>query len=651
MRARLELLAPCTLLALALAALAPQPGVGARASTSAPAPASSHADASPSAARTPLDYRVSMAQPQRHEFTLSLRFADLPGPSATVELPKWNPGAYHLTNAHRNVRGVVARPLESGDDATFPVRKLDENTWLVEHGGAPFQLDYRVYCGSYRGIDECFLDDSMGFFNAAYLFMYAVGHKHRPITLTVDDLPGGEDAAVATGLPDAPKLPRKLRGRKFWAEHYDALVDSPVHAGAFETLEFELHGRPVAMVMAGAMADEGVYEAAAIRGEVQRITETSAAIFGPPETALPFADYTFIYHLRPDTGGGLEHRNSTVIGVDPWDFADARGRQRFWSVTAHEFFHLWNVKRIRPAVLGPFDYDREVHTTMLWFSEGFTSYYAALILARAGLVDERGTLASLARRIRAVELRPGNALISVEQASWETWAKPDDYDKAHYSYYDKGAALGLILDLQLRASSRGQRSTDTVFQELWRRWLDTGLGLTPAELEQVFVDQAGPDPAGEEAVRAIFRDHVRGTAPIDYDRYLGLAGYRLERVVDDPGPWIDAAAIWDGEQLVLRSVKHGGPADAAGLGDGDALVAIDGHGVSDDSYPRQLKSLTIGEPHSFTVLRGGRTVEAEVVPVEGGKQRFTIVEVDEPTAAQTLLRRQWLGLPEGAPTR
>src|SRR5690606_18992325 len=151
--------------------------------------------------------------------------------------------------------------------------------------------------------------------------------------------------------------------------------------------------------------------------ELRKITEASATIFGPLETALPFTDYTFIYHVLPDAGGGLEHRNSTVIGVDPWMFNDDIGKRKFWSVTAHEFFHLWNVKRIRPAVLGPFDYDKEVHTTMLWFSEGFTSYYAALILSRSGLVDEKQTLAELARRLAGVETRDGRQLMSVEQSS------------------------------------------------------------------------------------------------------------------------------------------------------------------------------------------------------------------------------------------
>lgn len=512
--------------------------------------------------RTPFEYRVGMADPHRHEFAVSLRFSDLPGPTAELELPKWNPGAYRLTDAHRNIRAVAAHPLDSrGEpiaDRTLPVRKLDENTWAVDHGGEPFELAYRAYCGRYSGIGGCYLDDAMGFFNPAHTMLYVVGHKAHPIALRLEDLPGGKQAAVATGLPPDPKGARREAGRAFWAESYDALVDSPVHAGVFETVRFDLHGRPVRMILAG----DGAYEPDVIREQVKAITEAATAVFGPPDVAIPFRDYTFIYHLLPDNGGGLEHRNSTVIGVDPAAFADEAGTQRFWSVTAHEFFHLWNVKRIRPAVLGPFDYDREVHTTMLWFSEGFTSYYAALILSRAGLLDERKTLASLARRIEAVETRPGRELLSVAQSSWETWAKPDDYDNAYFSYYDKGCSIGMLLDLHLRAVSKGQRSTDTVFQQLWARWRDTGLGLSADELEQAFVDQAGS--AGADEVRAMFDAYVYGTAAVDYDRYLAHAGYRLDRRVRDPGPWIAVEARWDGTRMILESVTPGGPADRGG---------------------------------------------------------------------------------------
>jgi predicted metalloprotease with PDZ domain len=576
-------------------------------------------------------YSVAMPDPHRHEFHVSLEFPDIPGERATVELPKWNPGAYHLTDAHRNVRAVVARSL-AGDRAALPVAKLDENTWEVRHGGQPFELDYRVYCGHYSGISGCYLDDAMGFFNGVQLFMYAVGHKHRPIELWIRQPTGGKQAEVVTGLPSRGKG----KNKHFWANNYDALVDSPVHVGTVDTIEFELGGKPIRAVMSA----KGGWQADEVREELQKITQTTAAVFGPLETALPFTDYTFIYHVLPDGSGGLEHGNSTVIGVDPWAFADPVGRRKFWSVTAHEFFHLWNVERIRPAVLGPFDYDKEVHTTLLWFSEGFTSYYAALILSRSGLADEQHTLGELARRLAQVETRDGRKLMSVEQSSWETWAKPDDQSNAYFSYYDKGAMIAMILDLQLRASSQGVASTDTVFRELWKRWRDTGLGFTAQELEQVFIDQAG---AGADEVRAIFRDYVRGTVELDYDKYLAHAGYRLVRGKKSEGPWIGAEL----SGVEVRNVLHGAPGDLGGLANGDRVVAIDGATVDAENYPRVLASLTTDVVHEFTVARLGRVVALKITPVIGGDPKFDIVALEQVSAEQLLLRREWLGIVAG----
>ncbi|NVB40727.1 M61 family metallopeptidase [Pseudenhygromyxa sp. WMMC2535] len=592
--------------------------------------------------RPSFDYRVDMAAPHRHEFALSLRFTDLPGERAVLSLPKWNPGAYALTDAHRNVRGVIAHPLDGRGRAiaerVLPVSKLDENDWEVEHGGEDFELSYQVYCGESVEIDSCHLDDAAGFFNAAYLFMSLRGHEDVPIDLRVESPPGGKAAQVITGLAAHPEARGSERGRRFWAEDFDALIDAPVHAGEVDVLRFDLYGRPVRVVMAG----EGSYDADALREQIQKICEAAVAVFGPPDTAIPFRDYTFIYHLRPDGHGGLEHRNSTVIGHDPWKFSGG-GLERFWAVTAHEFFHLWNVKRIRPAVLGPFDYDREVHTTMLWFSEGFTSYYTILINRRAGLIDEAQARVDLAKRIAGVESRPGHTQLSVEQSSWETWAKPDDYDNAYFSYYDKGAALGLILDLELRAQSGGQASTDTLFRTLWQRWRDTGLGLSPEELEQAVVDELGGG-RGEDAIRAIFRDYVRGTVEVDYDRYLAHAGYRLERSVASPGPWIDAKVGRRGETMVVTSVEREGAGDRGGLGRGDVITAINGHAVDSSSYWRVLDGLEIGEPARFSVERGGRTLELEIVPVKGGEPRFEIVDLDVVSAEQLRLRRAWLGL-------
>lgn len=596
--------------------------------------------------RTPFVYRVELAEPQRHEFQLSLRFADLAGAHVDLQMPKWNPGAYRLTHAHRNVRAAVARPLDAKGrpiaGETLPVHKLDEITWRVEHGGRPFALDYRVWCGSYTGIGGCFLDDTLGFFNGATLFMAAKGHETRPITLEVDNLPDLPNAEIVTGLPPAKgSKPRPGQPSRLWAANFDVLIDGPVHVGEVEWIRFELGGKSIRAAMGGS---PGPLDPALVEQGLLDITREAAEVFGSlaePDAVLPFTEYTFIYQRLPANRGGLEHANSTVIGLDPFDLDDPQGLEKFWSVSAHEFFHLWNVKRIRPALLGPFDYSKEVHTTMLWFSEGFTSYYGWLIRCRAGLLDEKARLAELDRRISAFELVPARKLLSVEQSSWETWATPDD-PQAYFSYYDKGMMIGVLLDLHLRHASKGSVSLDTVMQALWQRFRSDGLGLTPAQLEQVIVDALPPGEGRDETAR-MFADYVHGVAELDYDRYLGYAGYRLDRREKDVGPWLGAKLESRSGKLEIVAVEHDSPADRAGLGTGDRLVAISGHAIAKlDEWQQARAGLPIGKPATITVERRGRVVEREVVAIERGDLDLEVVTLDSLTPEQSLLRREWL---------
>lgn len=573
----------------------------------------------------PLQYRLSMPDPHRHEFHVRITVPTVEGEHTDLRLPKWNPGSYQLTQAHKNVRGFAAR-ARSGD--ALPVEKLDEITWRVRHDGKPFSVEYRVYRGEYGGIGSAYLDDAMGFVNGVHVFMYVVGGKTRPVDLRVDPLRG---TSVVTGLP------RKAGG--FRAADYDVLVDSPIHVGKVDRASFRIGKAPVELVFAG----DGNYDKKRVTADVEKIVRAAADVFGGPEDGIPFSDYHFIYHLRPHNRGGLEHLNSTVIGHDPLGFVDPDRYQRFLSVTAHEFFHLWNVKRIRPAVLGPFAYDREVHTGMLWFSEGFTSYYAWLLLARAGLTNEKQTLARLADTIEDLESRPGRKLITVEQSSWETWARPDDAANSSFSYYTKGMLIGALLDLQLRASTASKSSTDTVYRELYRRFLDDGRGITPEQLRDLFVEQAGP---GDAEVRRIFEDYVSGLEELDYDRYLAHAGYRLEVGERDVGGYLCADVRERGREGLaeLHQVEPGSPADRAGLATGDVLVAIDGQRVFGDDARRHLHALAGGTRHELTVFRGSRLLRKRVTIGGQGERTFEIVSVENPTQAQLDVRKRWLGI-------
>lgn len=573
-------------------------------------------------------YRVSMEDPERHEFQLELNFAEIPGNSVDLQLPKWNPGAYRLTEAHRNLRGVV---VETPQGKPVPVVKVDEITWRVSHAGQPFRVKYRVYRGSYNGIGGAYLDDEFGFWNGVYLFLYAVGHKDRAIELKIEDAPG-QGAQVITALP------RSGQSKSYRAANYDVLVDAPVHAGKVDLIPFAVGKTKFRVAMAGI----GNYSEKKLVADLTKIAQATFAVFGDGPDAVPFDDYTFIYHLRPGNRAGLEHLNSTVIGAEPFVFTDPEGYRNLLRLSAHELFHAWNVKRIRPTVLGPFAYEREVHTSMLWFAEGFTRYYGWLLLARAGLADEGATLAYLAESIGRLQESPGRKTMTVEQASWETWLKPDDAGNSYVDYYVKGMLIAAVMDLEIRRISGGQRSVDTVMRELWARHLRLGTGLGPTELEQIFVAQGGA--AGTE-VTDLFRRYVHGFDEIDYNRHLGLAGYKLEQTQTDPGGDIEATI---GERpgdaaAVLDLVRAGGPAEKAGLSNGDVIVAIDGLKVNAKDAARQIKAMAGGSRHVFTLLRGSRLLEKTVVPVTGAVTQYRVSSLAQVSYEQKLMRQGWLG--------
>ncbi len=571
------------------------------------------------------DYKVAMDDPHHHEFQVELSFSDIPGDTVDLQLPKWNPGAYKLTEAHRNLRGMIA---ESGGGKPISVVKIDEITWRVTHGGQPFKVRYRVYRGSYSGIGGAFLDDEFGFFNGVYVFLYAVGHKDRPIELRVDPLPG---AQVVCGLP-------KTGGGRttFRAADYDELVDSPVHVGKVDTVGFKVGKVDFKVALQGL----GNYSDKKLVGDLTKIAEQAFAVFGGGDDAAPFSDYTFIVHLRPGARGGLEHRNSTVVGSDPWVFGEPTQYRRFLSLAAHEFFHAWNVKRIRPGVLGPFAYEREVHTSMLWFSEGFTSYYAWLLMARAGLASEAEAMESLAGVIRTLQESPGRRMMTVEQASWEAWLKPEDAGNSYVDFYTKGQLIALALDLELRKISGGQRSLDSVMRDLYVRWQKTGAGLTPPELEQTFVVAGGA--AGSE-ISEMFRRYVHGFDEIEYARHLGLAGYRYEATPEAGGD-LEVVFADNGDKATIELVRVGGPGDKAGLANGDVLVAIDGLKLANAAEAqRQIKAMAPGSRHQVTLARGARVIERNVVAGSGGSIKYKISLDPGATYEQLALRQQWLG--------
>src|SRR6478672_10965761 len=450
------------------------------------------------AAPIEIAFTVSIPKPHTHLLHVEMNIkhvADEPVANEVVlVLPVWTPGSYLIREFERQIQDFAAT-----DAAGQPLAwiKSNKNSWrIVTSGAREWHVSYLVYCNE-LSVRTSEVNSDHAFWNNASLLMYPEGFLNARSTLHVL---APQPWQVATGLPPAPGVKNTFR-----AENFDVLYDSPVEASNFKTISFAVKGVPHRIVIDG----EGNYDADRVKRDVQKIVETEVEIMGGE---IPYKDYTFILHLRANAGGGLEHMNSTALGYPRFGFKIDEGNRLnsaapnpsssreaayndFLALVAHEFFHLWNVKRIRPDALGPFDYTKENHTKLLWVAEGVTEYYGQLIPRRAGLISDEAYLAHVASQIQDMQDSPGRKLMSAEDASFNAWIKeyrPDENSiNSQISYYDKGELLGLLLDLEIRRRSNNAKSLDDVMRALYNDFFKRNRNYTPADFQKVCETAAG----------------------------------------------------------------------------------------------------------------------------------------------------------------
>src|ERR1044071_4692669 len=456
-----------------------------------------------------ISFTVSMSKPHTHllEVEMHLRAPRLPA-QVNLIMPVWAPGSYLIREFERHVQDFAATDA-TGHSLRW--QKTNKNTWHIETSGArELKVSYQVYANelSVRTND---LNDRHAHWNNVALLMYPEGQISARSTWRV--VPFG-DWKVATGLPAVPG-----QANTFRAESFDVLYDSPVEVGRFKTIAFEVRNVPHRIVIDG----EGNYDTERIRRDVQKIVETQASMMGD----IPYRDYTFIVHAHTRTDGGLEHLNSTSIIVERNGFRAPASYLTFLSVMSHEFFHLWNVKRIRRDALGPFDYTKENYTKLLWVAEGITEYYGQLMLRRAGLISTEAYLGHLASQIQDVQDTPGRKVMSAEDASFNSWIKeyrPDENSiNSQISYYDKGELLGLLLDLEIRRRSNNAKSLDDVMRMLYNDFFKKNRNYTPADFQKVCETAAG------SSLEDFFARYVRGTDELPYNQVLSAAGLEIQQ--------------------------------------------------------------------------------------------------------------------------
>ncbi|PYS47619.1 MAG: peptidase M61 [Acidobacteria bacterium] len=419
-----------------------------------------------------ISFTVSMSKPYTHLLEVEMRLrraAQLPS-EINLIMPVWTPGSYLIREFERNVQDFAAMDASGGRALLW--QKTNKDTWRVETAGArDLRITYRVYANELT-VRTNDLNDHHAFWNNAALLMYPDGYLKAPSTLTVVPF---NDWRVATGLPPVEGRPNTFR-----AENFDILYDSPFEVSRFKVVSFEVRGVPHRIVIDG----EGNYDLERMRRDVQRVVEAEVAMMGE----IPYHDYTFILHSTNMGGGGLEHLNSTSLMMERNRFYSDSDWKGFLGLVSHEFFHLWNVKRIRPDALGPFDYTKENYTKLLWVAEGITDYYSGLLLRRAGLISEEDYLRRVAGNIQSLQATPGRLLMSAEEASFNSWIKeyrPDENSiNSQISYYTKGALLGLLLDLEIRKLSKGAKSLDDVMRYLYTEFYKKNRNYTPEDFQK-----------------------------------------------------------------------------------------------------------------------------------------------------------------------
>ncbi|MCA1248795.1 M61 family metallopeptidase [Massilia sp. MS-15] len=515
-----------------------------------------------------------------HLFDVTLTVAS-PDPDGQVfALPAWIPGSYMIREFARNIVRIRA---ESGGQEVA-LAKLDKHSWRAAKSAGPLTLHYEVYAWD-LSVRAAHLDQTHGFFNGTSVFLRVLGQEDRPHQVDIQRPadPAAKTWRVATAMKELGA--RRYGFGTYVAGDYDELIDHPVEMGDFQLASFKAHGVPHDIVVTGRVPN---LDMARLQADLKAICETQIAFFEPQTKRAPMERYVFMTMAVGDGYGGLEHRASTALicaradlpGLGtPKGGEPGEGYLRFLGLCSHEYFHTWNVKRIKPAVFAPYDLQVENYTPLLWLFEGFTSYYDDLMLVRAGIIGEPTYFKLLSKTMAGVLRGSGRLKQSVAESSFDAWSKyyrqDENSPNAIISYYTKGSLIGLAFDLTIRARTHGARSLDDVMRVLWERfgcdfYQGGGRGVGEAQVEAIFDEVAGA------RLRTQFERWVRGTEDLPLAKLYAPFGLKLVDERKSGKPSLDANIGRDPLGAKLSQVHEGGAAHRAGLSAHDVIIAIDG---------------------------------------------------------------------------
>jgi len=597
---------------------------------------------------TSITYRLSMSRPVSHLFEVAIE-VELPNDwkarSIEFQMPKWAPGRYAVFDFAKNVQefealGGICPPEAKCKMPTFPVTRVDDQTWRVATTSIrSLTIRYKVFGNDLSGTFSQ-LDSRHANYNGHSIFMYVVNHKPDPVKLMIDPPAGWR---IINGWNE------RADQREWQFANYDLMSDTPTEIAPDWTIdEFQVDGKRYRVVV-HSFGDEGGKRSALVR-DIEKIVRAQTAMWGLPD----FESYTFLIHFAADdhSGDGMEHLNSTQI-IEPGALGESGVFASVLGTVAHEFFHVWNVKRLRPLELGPWDFTRPLSTRSLWIAEGLTNYYGHVMMRRAGIWDATRFLGRESETITAIENAPGSRLMSAENASLSApflddapHAQQTNLANTAISYYPKGELIGMVLDLIIRGKTDGKASLDDVMRRMYDEfYLNSpnatyylrGRGYIPEDLQRVASQVSGYD------FTDFFTRYVRDVEVLPYDEAFAYLGLQVARSVARE-PYNGGIAVdWeDTESLRIGSVRNDSPGENAGLQEDDEILTLGGKNIKRENWLVALSRYKQGDRIPIIVKRDRRTIKATLVLGAPERFEYRIEEKKDATPQQKALRQAWL---------
>ena len=594
-----------------------------------------------------IDYRLAMSQPSSHLFEVAIE-VEFPGESRpealNFQMAKWSPGRYAVFDFAKNVQEVSAFAGKEPRPARFqklsvPVNRVDDQTWRVQTlGNSSVTFNYKVFGNDLSGTFSQ-LDSRHANFNGGSIFMYVVNHKQDPVSLSINPPPGWR---IVNGRIE------KRDQRQWHFPNWDIMIDTPTEIAPDWTQDtFTIDGKQYHVVV-HAFGKQGNKRPALVR-DIEKIVRAEIAMWGPPE----FGAYTFLIHFANDrhSGDGMEHLTSTQI-ILPGELTDPEQYDEALATAAHEFFHVWNVKRLRPIELGPWDFTRPANTRGLWIAEGITNYYGHLMMRRASLWDDARFLKKVAEQITDVDNLPGSKLMSAEESSLSApfiddapHAQETNLANTSISYYPKGEIIGVVLDLLIRGKTKGKASLDDVMRRMYEEfylkssnasYYLRGRGFRNEDFERTVSDVAGTDMSD------FFRRYVRAVETPPYEEAFAQVGLKFIR--EPRGPVTVGISPDEGEKtrFKIASVRPNSPAAAAGLEEGDVITLFGGAKLTPANLLRTVSRYKPGDRVPVVLQRDGKVIRLTITMGEPLLFNYRIEENPNAMADAKAMRAAWL---------